>query len=114
MLRTLLRRATGSGCPRPDPWRLTATMSYSSKDNKSTVKKAKKGKDKNDPAAAADDAVSDVDAALFDEKARARRLQADENDPSLDVGPNGRPLFTATPTLSQLTRKDACSYFKLK
>ncbi|CAL8160414.1 unnamed protein product [Prunus armeniaca] len=114
MLRTLLRRATGSGCPRPDPWRLTATTSYSSKDNKSTGKKAKKGKDKNDPAAAADDAISDVDAALFDEKARARRLQADENDPSLDVGPNGRPLFTATPTLSQLTRKDACSYFKLK
>ncbi|KAF4389555.1 hypothetical protein F8388_009688 [Cannabis sativa] len=33
---------------------------------------------------------------------RARRLAADENDPSLNIGPNGQPLFTSTPSLSEL------------
>ncbi|XP_044495119.1 uncharacterized protein LOC123218023 isoform X2 [Mangifera indica] len=45
-------------------------------------------------------------------KARARRLAEDDRDPSLDVGPNNCPLFTKTPTLSLLTRKDTCTYFK--
>ncbi|XP_047342423.1 28S ribosomal protein S29, mitochondrial [Impatiens glandulifera] len=39
-------------------------------------------------------------------------LAEDEKDKSLDVGYNGRPLFTYTPSLSQLTRKDTCSYMK--
>ncbi|XP_062015617.1 uncharacterized protein LOC133732151 [Rosa rugosa] len=112
MLRTILRRATATG-----PWRLTATANYSSsKDTKSTVKKAKKSnKSKGEATAAADDdAYAGADADLFDDKGRARRLQADESDPSLDVGPNGRPLFTSTPTLAQLTSMDSCSYFKFK
>ncbi|XP_004294756.1 PREDICTED: 28S ribosomal protein S29, mitochondrial [Fragaria vesca subsp. vesca] len=118
MLRTILRRAIATG-PRSDgPWRLTATASYSSsKDTKSTMKKAKKNikSKKGEASAAADDESYDgPDADLFDDKARARRLQADETDPSLDVGPNGRPLFTSTPTLAQLTTMDTCSYFKFK
>ncbi|KAM1254890.1 hypothetical protein EV2_029962 [Malus domestica] len=114
MFRTLLRPASRSGGPRPDPWRLTATMSYSTSKDTMAKKAKKTGKSKNDPAAAADDAVSEVDAALSGQNSRARQLQADEKDRSLDVGPNGRPLFTSTPTLSQLSRKDTCSYFKLK
>ncbi|KAJ1381262.1 Ribosomal protein S23/S29, mitochondrial [Sesbania bispinosa] len=51
---------------------------------------------------------------LFDEQDRLRRLAADEKDPSLDVGPNGRPLFSSAPSLSHLTTKDTCTYFKLK
>lgn len=47
-------------------------------------------------------------------KARARRLAEDDRDPSLDVGPNNRPLFTKTPSLSLLTRKDTCTYFKFR
>lgn len=116
MLRTILRGATATGT-RSSPWRLTATANYSSsKDTKSTVKKAKKNnKSKGEATAAGDDEVySGADADLFDDKGRARRLQADESDPSLDVGPNGRPLFTSTPTLAQLTSMDSCSYFKFK
>lgn len=120
MLRTILRGATATGT-RFSPWRLTATATAtanysSSKDTKSTVKKAKKSnKSKGEATAAGDDEVySGADADLFDDKGRARRLQADESDPSLDVGPNGRPLFTSTPTLAQLTSMDSCSYFKFK
>ncbi|WCJ34819.1 mitochondrial 28S ribosomal protein S29-related [Euphorbia peplus] len=54
-----------------------------------------------------------LDPALSDQRViRARRLAEDEKDRSLDVGPNGRPLFTSTAKLSLLTRKDCCSYFK--
>lgn len=116
MLRTILRGATATGS-RSSPWRLTATANYSSsKDTKSTVKKVKKNnKSKGEATAAGDDEVyAGADADLFDDKGRARRLQADESDPSLDVGPNGRPLFTSTPTLAQLTSMDSCSYFKFK
>ncbi|KAB2607177.1 28S ribosomal protein S29 [Pyrus ussuriensis x Pyrus communis] len=114
MFLTILRRAAGSGGPRPDPWRLTATMSYSTSKDTMAKKAKKTGKSKNDPSATAGDDVSETDAALSGRNSRARQLQADERDPSLDVGPNGRPLFTSTPTLSQLSRKDTCSYYKLK
>lgn len=116
MLRTILRGATATGT-RSSPWRLMASVNYSSsKDTRSTVKKAKKNnKSKGEATAAGDDEVyAGADADLFDDKGRARRLQADESDPSLDVGPNGRPLFTSTPTLAQLTSMDSCSYFKFK
>ncbi|XP_020211357.1 28S ribosomal protein S29, mitochondrial [Cajanus cajan] len=52
-------------------------------------------------------------AALIDEQERLRQLAADDNNPSLDVGPNGRPLFTSAPSLSHLSRNDVCTYFKL-
>ncbi|KAI9161394.1 hypothetical protein LWI28_016935 [Acer negundo] len=45
-------------------------------------------------------------------RVRVRLLADDERDPSLDVGPNNRPLFTRTTSLSSLTRRDACNYFK--
>ncbi|GAB2235093.1 hypothetical protein Droror1_Dr00004375 [Drosera rotundifolia] len=48
---------------------------------------------------------------LDDNQIRLRRLQEDDKDKSLDVGPNGRPLFTSAPSLSHLTHKDSCSYF---
>ena len=81
-----------------------------------TKKDIKRTKSKGKDADADADAVpaSDVDAALFEEGARARRLALDENDPSLDVGPNGRPLFATMPSLSQLTRADTGKYFKFK
>ncbi|KAL2333042.1 hypothetical protein Fmac_014255 [Flemingia macrophylla] len=52
-------------------------------------------------------------AALFDEQERLRQLAADEKNPSLDVRPNGRPLFSSAPSLSHLSRNDVCTYFKL-
>ncbi|CAJ2640418.1 28S ribosomal protein S29, mitochondrial [Trifolium pratense] len=50
---------------------------------------------------------------FFDEQERLRNLAADEKDPSLNVGPNGRPLFTSASSLSKLTSNDTCTYFKL-
>ncbi|KAK7333158.1 hypothetical protein VNO80_29922 [Phaseolus coccineus] len=52
-------------------------------------------------------------AALYDEQERIRQLAADDKNPSLDVGPNGRPLFTSAPSLSHLSRNDVRTYFKL-
>ncbi|KAI3760369.1 hypothetical protein L1987_50764 [Smallanthus sonchifolius] len=56
-----------------------------------------------------DDAVHDL---LSDERNRRRLLDEDERNKSLDVGPNGRPLFTSAGSLSELNRKDGCSYMK--
>lgn len=47
-----------------------------------------------------------------EEEERDRLLAEDENDESLDVGPNGRPLFTSATSISQLSRKDVCTYMK--
>ncbi|KAM1873491.1 hypothetical protein ACFX13_007319 [Malus domestica] len=55
-----------------------------------------------DPSATASDDVSETDAALSGRKSRALQLQADERDPSLDMGPNGHSLITSTSTLSLL------------
>jgi len=52
-------------------------------------------------------------AALYDEQERIRQLAADDKNPSLDVGPNGRPLFTSAPSLAHLSRNDVRTYFKL-
>ncbi|KAI4368930.1 hypothetical protein MLD38_017431 [Melastoma candidum] len=85
----------------------------SSKNSKSVVPKAsKKSKSKSGEEASLAFAV-DHDASSGD-GARASRLAADESNPSLNVGPNGSPLFTSTPTLSLLSRKDVNSYFQFR
>lgn len=83
------------------------------KNTKAVVTKAKKGKSKSD--SKSDTSSSAVSAAadeFDDEDIRVRRLAVDENNSSLDVGPNGRPLFTSTPSLSQLSSADTCTYMK--
>jgi small subunit ribosomal protein S29 len=123
MLRSILRAsASGRSSVKPSPIPISSSwaQNYSSKNTKTNVTKAKQTKYKADgKRSAADEHASaaggkDVDAALSDAQSRARRLAADEKDPSLDVGPNGRPLFTSTPSLSLLSRKDTCSYFKFR
>ncbi|KAM1161868.1 hypothetical protein ACFX13_001030 [Malus domestica] len=64
MFQTILRRAVGSVGPRPDPWRLTATMNYSTSKDTMAKKAKKTGKSKNDPSATAGDDVSETDADL--------------------------------------------------
>ncbi|TKY47221.1 28S ribosomal protein S29 [Spatholobus suberectus] len=81
-------------------------LSYSSKPQKSTTPFKPDPKKPTTTAAAAA-------AALFDEQERLRQLAADDKNPSLDVGPNGRPLFSSAPSLSHLSRNDDCTYFKL-
>ncbi|KAK9740164.1 hypothetical protein RND81_03G016400 [Saponaria officinalis] len=48
------------------------------------------------------------------EKLRLRQLAEDEKDKTLDVGPNGTPLFTSTQSISSLSRNDACSYMRFE
>ncbi|XP_058191093.1 uncharacterized protein LOC131308242 isoform X2 [Rhododendron vialii] len=98
--------------PSPTLSHLCSSRDYSVKSNKAVITKAKKGKSKSD--AKSDTSSSAVSAAdeFDDEDVRARRLAEDESDRSLDVGPNGRPLFTSTPSLSQLSRTDTCTYMK--
>ncbi|XP_051117943.1 uncharacterized protein LOC127242443 [Andrographis paniculata] len=43
---------------------------------------------------------------------RRRQLAEDEKNPALDVGPNGRPLFTSASSLSLLTNENVNTYFK--
>ncbi|KAM1069021.1 hypothetical protein ACFX2A_000918 [Malus domestica] len=107
MFQTILRRAVGSVGPRPDPWRLTATMNYSmSKDT--MAKKAKKtGKSKNDLSATADDDVSETDADLPGGNSRARQLQVDEKDPSLD--PQGHLLILQAQDVALVHRANLSS-----
>ena len=115
MMRSILRGATVARSSPPPWWSLTSTANYATtpRDTKNKIKRGKStGKDAATDADA--DHASEIDAALFEEGARRRRLALDENDPSLDVGPNGRPLFTSTPALSQLTRADTGKYFKFK
>ncbi|XP_057431966.1 uncharacterized protein LOC130724699 [Lotus japonicus] len=95
MLRSVVRAATTHHSWRHKPTTISS-LSYSSKAPK--------------PAPTSKPAAADL---LFDEQERLRRLAADEKDPSLDVGPDGRPLFSSATSISKLTGKDSCTYFKL-
>nr|KJB26274.1 hypothetical protein B456_004G234600 [Gossypium raimondii] len=126
MLRSIAKRATllkpRADSPIIPPLISSQSKLYSSKNAKASHGKSKKGDPKSktksktggSSSSVASSTGDDFDSAGADdfEAARARRLVEDENDPSLDVGPNGRPLFTSTPSLSLLTRKDCCSYMK--
>lgn len=96
----------------------TKTQTKSSKkkqdDNKKASKSKSKSSDANSLSTAAAAAQADSADDLESVRARARRLAEDDRNPSLDVGPNHRPLFTKTTSLSLLTRKDACTYFKFR
>ncbi|KAL2920600.1 28S ribosomal protein S29 mitochondrial [Bienertia sinuspersici] len=88
---------------------------YSAKPSKSTLAKAKKkfkGDGKNDDASGGSSVELDAD--VEGDKLRLKLLAEDEQDKSLDVGPNGLPLFTSASSLSQLSRKDTCSYMKFR
>lgn len=117
MLRSTLRAAATS--TRIHSWELrTAAIPaviYSSENPYSTLARANRDKFKLDvsksPNVASASRATGSGDAVFDVQERQRLLAADEKN-SLDVGPDGRPLFTTTPSLSQLTRKDSCTYFK--
>ncbi|KAK6935663.1 Short-chain dehydrogenase/reductase SDR [Dillenia turbinata] len=120
MLRSLLRAAVSSSLtpnaiPSPTATGLSSSpRNFASKTTKASLTKAKKGKSKSDTksddASATSSAIDDSDDLVLDDDARARLLAEDDKDKSLDVGPNNRPLFTSVRSISQLTRKDACTY----
>ncbi|GFP93618.1 28S ribosomal protein s29 mitochondrial [Phtheirospermum japonicum] len=57
-------------------------------------------------------AINTESSAKEETELRRRQLAEDDNNPALDVGPNGRPLFTSAHSLSSLTKDDANTYFK--
>ncbi|KAL8225110.1 hypothetical protein R6Q57_017667 [Mikania cordata] len=134
MLRSLLRSAVAPAKATLIPTTITATnltvyhlthsRTFASKKaksaaskggNKSQLKSKSDGKSKSKQedvvasSSSVDDAVHDL---ISDERNRRRLLDEDERDKSLDVGPNGRPLFTSVNSLSELGRKDASTYMK--
>ncbi|XP_010448106.1 PREDICTED: uncharacterized protein LOC104730610 [Camelina sativa] len=93
----------------------------SSKSTKTSITKTKKAEGKKSKpkgggapnAAGAEDGEFGAGGGDDLEAGRAKRLADDDKIPSLDVGPNGRPLFTPKDTtLSQLSHKDIGSYYK--
>ncbi|KAE8039371.1 hypothetical protein FH972_011791 [Carpinus fangiana] len=121
MLRSILR-TSASGTSSIKPWPIPCSFSwahnYSSKNTNTNVTKGKQTKSKGDAKRSGADehsssaAGKEVDKALSDAQARARQLAADEKNSSLDVGPNGQPLFASTSSLGGLHRFNVCSYFK--
>ncbi|CAN8312336.1 unnamed protein product [Cochlearia groenlandica] len=111
--------AAGTLLPKPDQSHRSFS---SSKSTKSSITKTKKSEGKktkpkggeSGSAGAAEDGGEFGGSGGDDlEAARAKRLADDEKIPSIDVGPNGRPLFTPKDTtLSQLSHRDIGSYFK--
>lgn len=92
-----------------------STKSSITKTKKSEGKKSKSKGGESGAAAGAEDGEFGGSAGDELEAGRAKRLADDEKTPSLDVGPNGRPLFTPRDvTLSKLSHKDIGSYFKFE
>ncbi|GAU27268.1 hypothetical protein TSUD_125490, partial [Trifolium subterraneum] len=104
----MLRSLTRTAAKNHHSWRnnLTPTISALNFSSKSPSKPTPTSKTPSSSTAA----TADI---FFDEQERLRNLNADEKNPSLNVGPNGRPLFTSASSLSKLTNNDTCTYFKL-
>ncbi|KAJ4972018.1 hypothetical protein NE237_005117 [Protea cynaroides] len=122
MLQTIVRMAIAAARTRNSlnhrhlvvPSTIKLTYSHFSSKVSSTKGKSKaKVKSKKETCAKIDEISTatsdDLDSDLLDEDSRARHLAEDEKDKSLDVGPNGRPLFTSTKFISKLSRKDVCT-----
>lgn len=134
MLRSLLRAAAGDSHLQCNPSKtlipdsaaaaqLISRRGFATKKKKKAKSEAKKSlknqKYKKDivvPKTKAEAATvtRSEESAAETESLRRRYLAENANNKSLDVGPNGRRLFTSCPTLSQLTRKDTCHYMEFK
>ena len=78
-------------------------------DKKTQTKSDLKDKKPEEVLVASPDSIAKQDAEL-----RRRLLAEDEKNPALDVGPNGRSLFTSAPSLSSLTDNDVNHYFRFR
>ncbi|KAL3850551.1 hypothetical protein ACJIZ3_012433 [Penstemon smallii] len=125
LLRSLLRATTAAPPIKQSQWQLSFCRNLASKTKskskspKSTSTKGggKKPKPKFEPKDKKPEEVqvtTDPQISAREEAELRRRLLAeDEKNPSLDVGPNGRPLFTSSSSLSFLTKDDTNTYFKV-
>ncbi|KAH6814212.1 mitochondrial 28S ribosomal protein S29-like protein [Perilla frutescens var. frutescens] len=121
LLRSLLR-ATAAPL-RQSQWQLTNFRSMASKTPKGGSSKVKKPQAKFDKKTQSKSdlkekkpeevqAASPESIAKQDAELRRRLLAEDEKNPALDVGPDGRPLFTSAPSLSLLTKNDINHFFR--
>lgn len=125
LLRSLLR-ATAAAPLRQSQWQLSTCRSMASKtpkkgssnkgknpqqkfDKKTQSKSDPKDKKPEEVLAASPESIAKQEVEL-----RRRMLAEDEKNPSLDVGPNGRPLFTSAPSLSVLTQDDINHFFRFR
>ncbi|KAK4419850.1 hypothetical protein Salat_2397900 [Sesamum alatum] len=118
LLRSLLRATTAAAPIRQSQWQLPICRSMATKVKKpATPTKGKKPQPKFDPKEKKPEEMqaANPEFSLKEEaELRRRQLAEDEKNPGLDVGPNGRPLFTSKPSLSLLTKDDTNTYFKFR
>ncbi|KAL8531241.1 hypothetical protein ACS0TY_008025 [Phlomoides rotata] len=116
LLRSLLRATAAASPIRQSQWQLSIYRSMAAKaPKKDNQNKGKKSHQKYDPKEKKPEempAANPVFSSKEEAELRRRQLAEDENNPALDVGPNGRPLFTSAPSLSALTKDDINTYFK--
>ncbi|KAG9441161.1 hypothetical protein H6P81_017015 [Aristolochia fimbriata] len=97
-----------------------ASRLFSSKAPASKSKAKAKAKPKKEKASKMDVAAGSSSASAADDEFNFDDLPPDPyaisytEDKSLDVGPKGQPLFTSAKSISDLGRKDICSYMDFK
>ncbi|RAL40073.1 unnamed protein product [Cuscuta campestris] len=89
---------------------LSSSRAFSASAAKQSLPKGKKGTQKGFEAPGGSLEAETIN--RINDGARLRALAEDEKDASLDVGPNLQPLFTSAASLSQLSKKDTCTYMK--
>lgn len=118
MLRSLLRAATAAAPLKQSQWQLAGSRSMASKAPKpAKPTKGKKPLTKFDPKEKIPEEIQTVSPELSakeEVEQRRHQLAEDEKNPALDVGPNGRPLFTSATSISSLTKDDINTYFKFR
>ncbi|XP_075519707.1 uncharacterized protein LOC142553380 [Primulina tabacum] len=117
LLRSLHRGTTAARVLKQSQWRLSICRSLASNNpTKPIPTKGKKPKSRLDGKETTEEIqVTDPLFSVKEEaELRRRQLAEDDKNPALDVGPNGRPLFTSAPSISSLTIDDVNTYIKFR
>ncbi|KAL6500216.1 hypothetical protein OROHE_025582 [Orobanche hederae] len=116
LLRSLIRATAAASPLKQSQWQLSIRRNMAAKAPKpANPIKGKKPQSKFDPKEKKPEEIQALNAessAKEEAELRCRQLAEDRKNPSLDVGPNDRPLFTSSPSLSLLTKDDASTYFE--
>ncbi|OIT01935.1 PREDICTED: 28S ribosomal protein S29, mitochondrial [Nicotiana attenuata] len=119
MLRSILRTAASAAKSHPTTSDILIPEAISAPSKLSSSRTFAKGPHPNKPNFRPDmkpdnAAAGAKGAESLNKDLRARALKEDEKDESLNIGQNGRPLFTSAASISQLTKKDTCTYMKFR
>ncbi|KAG8387924.1 hypothetical protein BUALT_Bualt02G0071900 [Buddleja alternifolia] len=102
------KQGKGKGKGKSTKGKKTKSPKFDAKEKKKFDAKEKKKQPPEEMKPAADAESSGVQEAEL----RRRLLAEDDKNPALDVGPNGRPLFTSTPSIYSLTKDDTNTYMR--